>query len=67
MTTGPRWIRSSASSTTSGDDCVEVCLTPDGVLVRDSKHPVPALRLPHDQWAAFLSMITRSGLTTPSR
>ncbi|WP_330275147.1 DUF397 domain-containing protein [Lentzea sp. NBC_00516] len=67
MTRAPRWIRSSASNSTSGGDCVEVCSTPDGVLVRDSKHPALALRFPRDQWEAFLATIPGHQVTTPSR
>ncbi|HEY2765148.1 MAG TPA: DUF397 domain-containing protein [Pseudonocardiaceae bacterium] len=45
------------TSTHSGGNgnCVEVALTPDTVLVRDSKHrDGPALTVPATTWQAFL-------------
>ncbi|MGW7263720.1 DUF397 domain-containing protein [Streptomyces sp. NPDC054842] len=49
------WFKSSYSSA-SGDDCVEVALTPVVVHVRDSKAPSgPRLALSPDAWGAFVS------------
>ncbi|MEU1038446.1 DUF397 domain-containing protein [Streptomyces sp. NPDC005551] len=49
------WYKSSYSSA-SGDDCVEVALTPATIHVRDSKDPQGArLALSPAAWAAFVS------------
>jgi hypothetical protein len=49
------WFKSSYSSA-SGDDCVEVALTPATVHVRDSKdRQGPRLALSPAAWAEFVS------------
>ncbi|MGA5125727.1 DUF397 domain-containing protein [Streptomyces pseudogriseolus] len=51
-----RWFRSSYSSSGDGDDCVEVAMAPDAVLVRDSKAPDgPRLTLTSAVWSRFVS------------
>lgn len=45
----------SSHSANGGGGCVEVADIPDGVFVRDSKHPdQPPLAFTRDEWAAFL-------------
>ncbi|MFB7558996.1 DUF397 domain-containing protein [Streptomyces brevispora] len=52
-TTESAWFKSSYSGS-SGDNCVEVAMRPEAVLVRDSKdtqrHP---LTISRDAWCAF--------------
>lgn len=44
-----------SSHSTNGTECVAVADVPDGVFVRDSKHPdEPPLSFTRDEWAAFL-------------
>jgi hypothetical protein len=50
---GLRWAKSSASNS-QGDDCLEVAIDGDVVLVRSSHHRVVRLTLPSRAWAAFL-------------
>jgi hypothetical protein len=48
-----QWHKSSASQ---NNGCVEVAVTADQVLVRDTKdRPGPVLRFTHDEWRAFLA------------
>jgi hypothetical protein len=51
------WFKSSYSSSSEGDSCVEIALTPDAVHVRDSKHSdaSPRLALAPEAWADFVS------------
>ncbi|MEU1702675.1 DUF397 domain-containing protein [Streptomyces pseudogriseolus] len=50
------WFRSSYSSSGDGNDCVEVAIAPDAVLVRDSKAPDgPRLTLTSAAWSRFVS------------
>jgi hypothetical protein len=47
------WRRSSRSGTQ--DQCVEVAITPDAILMRSSKHPGgPVLRFTRAEWLAFI-------------
>lgn len=47
------WRRSSRS-TTQGQ-CVEVAITPDAIMLRNSRHPDgPVLRFTRAEWLAFL-------------
>ncbi|MCP9956864.1 DUF397 domain-containing protein [Streptomyces sudanensis] len=59
-TTGLTWFKSSYSGS-SGDNCVEVAVHPDTVLVRDSKdtqrHP---LTVSPDAWSAFTTLAADS-------
>ncbi|WP_367323419.1 DUF397 domain-containing protein [Streptomyces sp. HUAS ZL42] len=53
------WFKSSYSSG-SGDDCVEVALTPATIHVRDSKDKQgPYLTLSPTTWADFLTYATK--------
>lgn len=48
----PEWQKSSYCGTNA---CVEVALTSDAILVRDSKNPqVAPLSFTGDEWSAFL-------------
>ncbi|WP_030671832.1 DUF397 domain-containing protein [Streptomyces cellulosae] len=53
---GLAWFKSSYSSSSEGDSCVEVALTPGTVHVRDSKHrdASPRLALTPESWTRFL-------------
>ncbi|WP_350310717.1 DUF397 domain-containing protein [Amycolatopsis sp. RTGN1] len=48
------WVKSSASSSGSGAECVEVATTESHVAVRDSKDPGPTIVVPGRSWQAFL-------------
>ncbi|MEU8800902.1 DUF397 domain-containing protein [Spirillospora sp. NPDC048819] len=49
---GLRW-RKATRSTSTGGECVELAVVPEGVGVRDSKNPDgPKLLLGHDEFAA---------------
>ncbi|ANJ08994.1 DUF397 domain-containing protein [Streptomyces parvulus] len=50
------WFKSSYSSGTDGNSCVEIAKTPGTVHVRDSKHVEegPRLALTPTAWATFL-------------
>ncbi|KUN07497.1 toxin [Streptomyces yokosukanensis] len=59
-----RWFKSSYSSSSEGDSCVEVALdwdmaptlTPATIHIRDSKHTTgPQLALRPEAWANFVS------------
>ncbi|WP_031509778.1 DUF397 domain-containing protein [Streptomyces megasporus] len=55
----PHWFKSSYSSG-EGGECVEVCLAPDVVLVRDSKRATgPMLSVDPDAWSAFVQQAAR--------
>ncbi|MEU1038150.1 DUF397 domain-containing protein [Streptomyces sp. NPDC005551] len=50
------WFKSSYSSGTDGNSCVELALTPGTVHVRDSKDVEgPRLALTPDAWADFVA------------
>ncbi|MFI5677779.1 DUF397 domain-containing protein [Streptomyces cellulosae] len=53
---GLAWFKSSYSSSSEGDSCVELALTPGTVHVRDSKHrdAGPRLALTPESWVRFL-------------
>ncbi|WP_393059921.1 DUF397 domain-containing protein [Streptomyces sp. LN549] len=52
---GLKWFKSSYSSGSEGDSCVEVAAAPDSVHVRDSKNlPGPQLTFGDDAWAGFV-------------
>ncbi|MFJ3303119.1 DUF397 domain-containing protein [Streptomyces sp. NPDC086549] len=49
------WFKSSYSSGSEGDSCVEIATTPRIVHVRDSKHTAgPRLALSPEAWADFV-------------
>ncbi|MFF0010669.1 DUF397 domain-containing protein [Streptomyces sp. NPDC005374] len=49
------WFKSSYSSGSEGDSCVELALTPGTVHVRDSKQTDgPRLAVVPEAWSAFL-------------
>ncbi|MEU5167386.1 DUF397 domain-containing protein [Streptomyces mutomycini] len=53
---GLDWFKSSYSSSSEGDSCVEVARTADTILVRDSKSvPGPHLGFEQIAWAAFVA------------
>ncbi|MFE0518517.1 DUF397 domain-containing protein [Streptomyces sp. NPDC001260] len=51
------WFKSSYSSSSEGDSCVEVANTPRTIHVRDSKHDTvgPRLAFTPATWAVFVS------------
>ncbi|MFJ2708302.1 DUF397 domain-containing protein [Streptomyces sp. NPDC087428] len=50
------WFKSSYSSSSEGDSCVEVAAAPGAVHVRDSKNlPGPRLAFGEGAWAGFVS------------
>ncbi|MBD0419277.1 DUF397 domain-containing protein [Streptomyces sp. TRM S81-3] len=56
---GLAWFKSSYSSSSEGDSCVEIATAPDTVHVRDSKHSDagPRLALTPGAWADFVAGI----------
>ncbi|MGW1541379.1 DUF397 domain-containing protein [Streptomyces sp. NPDC002309] len=57
---GLRWFKSSYSGS-GGGNCVEVAVSLDAVLVRDSKTVGgrPVLRISRDEWAAFMVLTAK--------
>ncbi|MES9519833.1 DUF397 domain-containing protein [Streptomyces capoamus] len=54
------WFKSSYSSGTNGESCVEVATTPHTVHIRDSKSlGGPQLAVASDAWADFVSYASR--------
>jgi hypothetical protein len=51
------WFKSSYSSSSEGDSCVEVAAAPTAVHVRDSKNPEegPTFHVAPAAWAAFIT------------
>ncbi|WP_328563263.1 DUF397 domain-containing protein [Streptomyces coelicoflavus] len=59
-TTEPAWFKSSYSGS-SGDNCVEVAVRTEAVLVRDSKDTDrQALAVSRDAWSAFTTLAADS-------
>ncbi|MEU9877060.1 DUF397 domain-containing protein [Streptomyces phaeochromogenes] len=55
------WFKSSYSSGTDGNSCVEIALAPNAVHVRDSKNDCgPQLALAPGVWADFVTYASRS-------
>ncbi|MFD5285114.1 DUF397 domain-containing protein [Streptomyces rubrogriseus] len=57
------WFKSSYSSSSEGDSCVEVALAPGTVHVRDSKNRPdtgPRLALAPEAWVCFVAGTVRS-------
>ena len=54
------WFKSSYSGS-EGDNCVEVAVRPEAVLVRDSKDiRRQALAVSRDAWSAFMTLTSDS-------
>ncbi|MDF3141662.1 MULTISPECIES: DUF397 domain-containing protein [unclassified Streptomyces] len=55
------WFKSSYSSSSEGDSCVEIAVAPRTIHVRDSKHSDagPCLALAPQAWVDFVSYATR--------
>ncbi|MFE9685628.1 DUF397 domain-containing protein [Streptomyces sp. NPDC006285] len=50
------WFKSSFSSSSEGDDCVEIATTPAAVHVRDSKDAEgPRVTLSPAAWSSFVA------------
>ncbi|MDX3243820.1 DUF397 domain-containing protein [Streptomyces sp. ME18-1-4] len=51
------WFKSSYSSSSEGDSCVEVAATPAAIHVRDSKNPEdgPIFQVTPAAWAVFIA------------
>ncbi|MCF4139888.1 DUF397 domain-containing protein [Streptomyces sp. Tue 6430] len=58
----PQWFKSSYSSGSEGDSCVEVATTPGTVHVRDSKYrdASPRFTLTPGAWADFVTYASGS-------
>ncbi|MCT9105718.1 DUF397 domain-containing protein [Streptomyces mirabilis] len=55
------WFKSSYSSSSEGDSCVEIAITPDTIRVRDSKSTAgPQLALTPGAWVDFVSHASKS-------
>ncbi|MDO0933411.1 DUF397 domain-containing protein [Streptomyces sp. DG2A-72] len=53
------WFKSSYSSGSEGDSCVEIAITPATIHVRDSKHTEgPRLGLTPEAWKNFVSYVS---------
>jgi hypothetical protein len=58
---GLAWFKSSYSSGSEGDSCVEIAVAPSTVHVRDSKSiGGPQLALPSGAWADFVAYASGS-------
>jgi hypothetical protein len=58
------WFKSSYSSGSEGDSCVEIATTPGTIHVRDSKNTGgPQLALTPDAWADFVAYAVTSPRT----
>ncbi|MEV0976126.1 DUF397 domain-containing protein [Streptomyces sp. NPDC049915] len=52
------WFKSSYSSSSEGDSCVEMATTPGTVHIRDSKNTTgPRLTFTPEAWAGFVSLV----------
>jgi hypothetical protein len=61
-TSEPTWFKSSYSGG-GGDNCIEVAVRTEAVLVRDSKDTDrQALAVSRDAWSAFTTLATESGV-----
>ncbi|MFJ9826801.1 DUF397 domain-containing protein [Streptomyces sp. NPDC101160] len=50
------WFKSSYSSSSEGDSCVEIATTPTAIHIRDSKNlPGPHLAVTPAAWAGFVT------------
>jgi hypothetical protein len=56
------WFKSSYSSSSEGDSCVEIAATPATIHVRDSKNMGgPQLALTPEAWADFVTYSVSAG------
>ncbi|WP_075734518.1 DUF397 domain-containing protein [Streptomyces acidiscabies] len=57
----PAWFKSSYSSGSEGDSCVEVANTPSTIHIRDTKHrdSSPRLAVTPATWTGFLAYASR--------
>ncbi|MEU0738251.1 DUF397 domain-containing protein [Streptomyces sp. NPDC006134] len=56
------WFKSSYSSSSEGDSCVEVAVAPRTVHIRDSKNiPGPRLTVTPTAWADFVTYASARG------
>jgi hypothetical protein len=52
------WFKSSYSSGTNGESCVEIAIAPQTIHVRDSKHTEgPRLALTPEAWSDFVAFV----------
>ncbi|MEU9140322.1 DUF397 domain-containing protein [Streptomyces sp. NPDC048404] len=55
---GLRWAKSTYSSSSNGNDCVEIAPTPAAIHIRDSKKPGGArLAMAPAAWSAFIGFV----------
>ncbi|MGP4046474.1 DUF397 domain-containing protein [Streptomyces sp. 2A115] len=55
------WFKSSFSSSSEGDDCVEIAVAPATIHIRDSKTPTaPHLTVAPTTWNSFVTHVTGS-------
>lgn len=58
-----QWRKSSYSGGLNDDACVELARFPDGIGIRDSKHPEGGrLEVPREAFAALLAQVKRGEL-----
>lgn len=63
-----RWRKSSRSSGTAENSCVEIAAMGRAIAVRDSKDPDgPRLHFEMPAWSTFLGAVKADGLPTGSR
>ncbi|MGW1254019.1 DUF397 domain-containing protein [Streptomyces sp. NPDC002513] len=54
------WFKSSYSSSSEGDSCVEIATAPDTVHIRDSKNITgPRLAFSPTTWSAFVPYVSK--------
>ncbi|WP_328411555.1 DUF397 domain-containing protein [Streptomyces violaceus] len=53
------WFKSSYSSGTDGNSCIEIAIVPHTIHVRDSKHATqgPRLALAPEAWVGFVASL----------
>ncbi|MFF3616127.1 DUF397 domain-containing protein [Streptomyces sp. NPDC002580] len=57
---GLRWAKSTYSSSSNGNDCVEIAPTPTAIHIRDSKNPGGArLATAPTAWSAFIGFVAQ--------
>ena len=54
-----RWFKSSYSSSSNGEDCVEVAIAPTIIHIRDSKTPqAPHFTVTPTTWTGFVTHVS---------